>query len=50
MSGIDRVATAIRADIETKIDFLEKRLKDGLADMVVTGTDTKYCHFLTNAH
>ncbi len=44
MAGIDRVETAIRADIETKIDFLEKRLKDGLADMVVTVLAERTCN------
>ena len=44
MSGIDRLDATIRADIATKIDFLDKRLKDGLADMIVTVLAERTCN------
>lgn len=44
MSGINRLEIEIRADIETKIDFLDKRLKDGLADMVVSVLAERTCN------
>lgn len=44
MSGINRLEIEIRSDIETKIDFLNKRLKDGLADMIVSVLAERTCN------
>lgn len=48
---IDQVVETIRADIESKIDWLDKRLKDGLSDLVaaVLVEPTSNTHVLAEA-